>query len=124
MKKVGIGILLIFSSALAVQAQTSRQLSEEQKKELKAKMETYKAELRLTEEQQAKFEEINLQFAQELSTLKDDNGRRMSKYKKFKKITDERNSSMKALLTPDQYKIFKAHQDEVKKDLKSRRANR
>lgn len=124
MKKVCIGILLIFSCALTAQAQTSRQLSEEQKKELRAKMETYKAELNLTEEQQARFDEINLRFAQELSALKDDNGRKMSKYKKFKKITDERNSSMKTLLTADQYKIYKSHQDEVKKELKSRRANR
>lgn len=124
MKKVFIGMLLILSCTLSTKAQTPRQLSEDQKKELKAKMEAYKAELNLTEEQQPKFEEINLQFAEEMSKLKGDNGSRLSKYKKFKKITDERNKKMKELLTDEQYKIFKSHQDEVKKELKSKRSNR
>lgn len=124
MKKVFIGILLIFSCALTTKAQTTRQLSEEQKKELKEKMEAYKAELNLSEEQQPKFEEINLQFAEDLSKLKSDNGSKLSKYKKFKKLTDERNRKMKELLTDEQYKIFKSHQDEVKKELKSKRSNR
>lgn len=124
MKKVFIGILLIFSCALSTKAQTSRQLSEEQKKELKEKMEAYKAELNLSEEQQPKFEEINLQFAEDLSKLKSDNGSKLSKYKKFKKLTDERNRKMKELLTDEQYKIFKSHQDEVKKELKSKRSTR
>jgi hypothetical protein len=124
MKKVFIGILLIFSCALTTKAQTSRQLSEEQKKELKAKMEAYKAELNLSEEQQPKFEEINLQFAEDLSELKNANGSKLSKYKKFKKLTDERNKKMKELLTDEQYKIYKSHQDEVKKELKSKRSNR
>lgn len=117
-------MLLILSCTLSTKAQTTRQLSEDQKKELKAKMEAYKAELNLTEEQQPKFEEINLQFAEEMSKLKGDNGSRLSKYKKFKKITDERNKKMKELLTDEQYKIFKSHQDEVKKELKSKRSNR
>lgn len=124
MKKVFIGILLIFSCALTTKAQTTRQLSEEQKKELKAKMEAYKAELNLSEEQQPKFEEINLQFAEDLSELKNANGSKLSKYKKFKKLTDERNKKMKELLTDEQYKIYKSHQDEVKKELKSKRSNR
>lgn len=124
MKKVFIGILLIFSCALTTKAQTTRQLSEEQKKELEEKMEAYKAELNLSEEQQPKFEEINLQFAEDLSKLKSDNGSKLSKYKKFKKLTDERNRKMKELLTDEQYKIFKSHQDEVKKELKSKRSTR
>lgn len=124
MKKVFIGILLIFSCALTTKAQTTRQLSEEQKKELKAKMEAYKAELNLSEEQQPKFEEINLQFAEDLSELKNADGSKLSKYKKFKKLTDERNKKMKELLTDEQYKIYKSHQDEVKKELKSKRSNR
>lgn len=124
MKKVFIGILLIFSCVLSAKAQTARQSSEEQKKELKAKMEAYKAELNLSEEQQPKFEEINLQFAEGLSKLKGDNGSKLSKYKKFKKLTDERDGKMKELLTDNQYKIFKSHQDEVKKEIKSKRSNR
>jgi len=124
MKKVFIGVLLVFFCALTTKAQTARQLSDEQKKELKVKMEAYKAELNLSDDQQSKFEEINLQFAEELSKLKDDNGTKLNKYKKIKRISDERNRKMKELLSADQYKIFQSHQDDVKKQLKSRRANR
>lgn len=124
MKKVILGVILIFSCALSTKAQTTRQLSDEQKKELKAKTEAYHAELNLTDEQQPKFDEINLQFAEELSKLKRDSGSKLSKYKKFKELNDERNRSMKEILTDDQYKIFKEHQQEVRKELKAKRSNR
>lgn len=124
MKKAFIGIILIFSFALSTKAQTNRQLSDEQKKEFKAKMEAYKAELKLTDEQQPKFEEVNMQYVEDLSKLKGDTGSKLSKYKKFKKINDDRDSKMKEILTADQYKIYKKHQGEVKKELKSRRSNK
>lgn len=124
MKKAFIGIMLIFSFALSTKAQTNRQLSDEQKKEFKAKMEAYKAELKLTEEQQPKFEAVNLQYFEELSKLKGDTGSKLSKYKKFRKINDDRDKQMKEILTADQYKVYKKQQGEVKKELKARRSDK
>lgn len=125
MKKVFACIIFIISISLTTEAQTSgSKLSDEQKKEFKEKMEAYKAELNLSSEQQPKFEDINLQFAEELSKLKESSGSKLSKYKKLKAITNERNKKMKDILTAEQYKIFQSHQDELKKELKSRRSNR
>lgn len=123
MKNLIVYLTLIVSMSFTASAQsTSPRLTEDQKMELKAKMAAYKAELKLTPVQQPKFDEINLKFVETLATLKEDNGSRLSKYRKLKTVSDERNKKMKAMLTPDQYKIFKAHQGDLKNDLKSRRA--
>lgn len=122
MKNLIAGIILMISFSFGASAQTVRpKLSEDQKKELKAKMEAYKAELKLTAEQQPKFEELNLQFAEALAKLKEDNGSKISKYRKLKAATGERNKQVKAILTDEQYKIFEAHRDELKEELQSRR---
>ena len=84
-------------------------------------MEAYKTALKLTAEQQPKFEEINLQFSEALAKLKDGNGLKISKYRKLKAATGERNKQVKDILTAEQYKVFQAHQDDLKEELQSRR---
>jgi Spy/CpxP family protein refolding chaperone len=112
----------MISFSFVASAQTARpKLSEDQKNDLKAKMEVYKAELNLTAEQQPKFEEINLQFAEALAKLKEDNGSKISKYRKLKAATSERNKKVKDILTAEQYKVFQAHQNDMKEELQSRR---
>lgn len=115
-----IALLITFSFTASAQS-TPTKLSEGQKKEFKSIVEANKAELKLTTEQLPKFDEINLQFMEALANLKEDNGSKISKYRKLKAATSERNKKMKDLLTSDQYKIFKSHQGELKDALKSRR---
>jgi len=116
-------IVLVLSLSFAASAQTAgTKLTEDQKKALKTKMEAFKAELKLTAEQQPKFEEINLQFFEELAKLKQDDGSRLSKYRKLKAATNDRNKKVKDLLTAEQYRVFQAHQTEMKDELKSRRS--
>ena len=123
MKNLIACIALILSMSFAASAQTTgTKLTEDQKKELKTKMEAFKAELKLTAEQQPKFEEINLQFAEDLAKLKQENGSKLSKYRKFKAATSDRNKKIKDILTAEQYKVFKAHQKEMKEELKSLRS--
>lgn len=123
MKNLIACIALILSLSFGASAQTTGiNLTEDQKKELKTKMEAYKAELKLTTEQQPKFEEINLQFAEELAKLKQANGSKLSKYRKLKAATDDRNKKIKDLLSTEQYKIFKNHQKDMKEELKSLRS--
>ncbi len=122
MKKLMICLGLLITLTFAVSAQTRRPaLTEEQKKEFKTKMEAYKAELKLTAEQQPKFEAINLEFAEALAALKEDSGARLGKLRKLKSAANDRNKKMKDLLTTEQYKIFQARQGELKDELKSRR---
>ena len=116
-------LILILSLSFVASAQTAGTKStEEQKKEMKAKMEAFETELKLTAEQQPKFEEINSQFFEEMAKLKQDDGSRLTKYRKLKAVTKDRNEKMKDLLTAEQYKMFQAHQKEMKDGLKSMRS--
>ena len=116
-------IVLVLSLSFAASAQTAgAQLTEDQKKALKTKMEAFKAELKLTAEQQPKFEAVNLQFFEELAKLKQNGGSRLSKYRKLKAVTNDRNKKVKDLLTAEQYRVFQAHQTEMKDEMKSRRS--
>ncbi len=123
MKNLITCTVLILSLSFAASAQTAGSKStEDQKKEMRAKMEAFETELKLTAEQQPKFEEINSQFFEEMAKLKQDDGSRLTKYRKLKAVTKDRNEKMKDLLTAEQYKVFQAHQKEMKDELKSMRS--
>jgi Spy/CpxP family protein refolding chaperone len=124
MKKTLLAILLISALSLTASAQSpGSKLSEEQKKELKAKMDAYRAQLNLSEEQETKVEAVNAEYIEELSKLKESNASRMKKYKALKQANQTRDRKMKEILTADQYKIFKAQQQEMKEELKARRSS-
>lgn len=93
----------------------------EQKKEMKEKMEAYRAELNLTDEQAEKVEVINSNFFEKLQSIRSGNGSRLEKYRELKDAANERDSKMKQVLTKDQYKIYKKHQKDMKSEMKSRR---
>ena len=123
MNNLIICIALLLGLTFTASAQTAgTKLTEDQKKELKTKLETFKAEIKLTAEQQSKFEKINLQFAEDLATLKQDKGSRLSKYRKLKNATSDRNKKIKDILTAEQYKLFQVHQKEMKEEFKSLRS--
>lgn len=124
MKKTLLAILLISAIGLAARAQSpGSKLSEEQKKELKAKMDAYRVQLNLSEEQETKVEAVNAEYIEELSKLKESNASRMKKYKSLKQANQNRDRKMKEILTADQYKIYKAQQQEMKEELKAHRSN-
>jgi hypothetical protein len=113
-----LGILL----TSAIMGFSQSKLTEEQKKEFKAKQEAYKAKLNLTDEQATKMEEINMTYLEGLSALKQSGGSKLSKLKKFKSLSNERDSKAKKILTEEQYKIYKEQQKEMKEDFKEQRS--
>lgn len=122
MKNLIACIILSLSLSFAASAQTKgTKLTEDQRAALKNKMDAFKAELKLTAEQQPKFGEINLQFFEELAKFKQDKGSRLSKYRKLKAATNDRDQKIKNILTTEQYKLFQAHQTEMKDELRSLR---
>jgi len=96
-------------------------LTEEQKKELAAKMKTYRAELNLSEEQQERMKAINTTYFEGLAALKASRGSRLSKLKQFRALSETRDEEMKRILDKEQYKRYKAMQNEMKSEIKSRR---
>src|SRR5688500_4669556 len=108
MKKIVMVTLLSIAVCSALQAQNSNsKLTEEQRRELKSKMHAYKDRLNLNEDQSAKVEAINIRFYESLLEIKTEGGSKLSRYKKFKQVSRNKDKEMKEVLTAEQYKIYK-----------------
>jgi len=78
--------------------------------------------LDLTEEQKPKFKELTKKYALKIKTLKANNvKKKLAKLKDFKSIIDSKNKEMKALLSVEQFKIYKETQKERLKRMKENR---
>ncbi len=114
----GLALLIVAGN---VQAQSN--MTEEQKEEARARYEAYQEKLNLSDEQSPKVEEINLAYFEGLSELRNSNASRLSKYRKFKGLSSKRDEDMKAVLTDEQYEIYKEFQKETREDFKEKRKN-
>lgn len=117
-------VLLLLLLGAAVTGFTQSKLTEEQKKEFKEKQAAYKAKLNLTEDQSAKMDSINMEYFEGLAGLKESSGSKLSKLKKFKSLSSDRDAKVKKILTEEQYKLFKQQQKEMKEDFKENRSKR
>jgi hypothetical protein len=125
MKKfIHITVMLVLATLTANQAWAQSKMTEEQKKEAKAKYQAYKEKLNLNEEQSKQVDVINSAWFEGIAELKGSNASKMAKYRKFKTLNSERDKKMKAVLTKDQFRIYKQQQQEMKDEFKERRANR
>lgn len=96
-------------------------LTVEQKAQIKQNVEAYAVALQLSETQKPKFEEITKKYAKQMKAVKDSGDRPMSKYKKVKSISKNKDAEMKSLLSKDQYKVYLEKQEEMQKKMKERR---
>lgn len=112
-------LLLAVLSPAFVNAQSK--LSEEKKKELQERFETYKTQLNLTEDQQGKVKAINTAYFEELAGIKESGGSKLAKLKAFRKASDKKDKQMKAVLDKNQYEAYKKMQQEMKEEIRSKR---
>lgn len=123
MKQLLLATLFIAAACAGLKAQNAKsKFSEEQKKELKSKMDVYRAKLNLTEDQSVKVESINMDFYDAVSKIKSEGGSKLSRYKKFKQASRAKDKQMKGVLTASQYKIYQEQQQAVKEELRSHRS--
>ncbi|GAO41637.1 hypothetical protein FPE01S_01_06510 [Flavihumibacter petaseus NBRC 106054] len=80
-----------------------------------------KSKLQLTAEQEPKVKEINLKYAQNNEALKTAPGSKREKMKTLKADEASRDSELKAILTPEQYKIYQDSKAELKQKIKEKR---
>jgi Spy/CpxP family protein refolding chaperone len=118
-----ITILLLTLFNIASYAQ-ERQLTEEQKEQVKEQLEQYFEKLDLSQEQKPKFEEITKKYALQMKNLKTSGKSKFAKYKEYKSIKGSKNKEMIALLSAEQFKIYKETQKEILKKIKEKRRNR
>jgi uncharacterized protein (DUF2461 family) len=120
--KSSIVVIVMFVSTMSF-AQ-DRELTEEQKEQVKEQLEKYFEKLDLSEEQKPIFEEITKKYALQMKILKTSDQGRFAKYKEYKSIVGSKNKEMKTLLSAEQYKIYKKTQKEIQKKMKEKRKNR
>jgi len=115
-----LALLLMGTNTSFAQSKAAN-LSDDQTEKIKKNLEEYDTALHLSEAQKPKFKEITKRYAEQMIALKDSGGRRMSKYRKVKSISKNKDAEMKRLLSKDQYKVYLGKQKEMRKKMKERR---
>ena len=121
---INITAMLVLVMLIAANASAQSKMTEEQRKEAKARYQAYKEELKLTEDQSKKVDAINTAWFEGIAEIKNSGDSKMARYKKFKLLNAERDKKMKEVLTKEQFKIYKQQKQEMKEEFKQRRANR
>jgi len=121
---IRIGVSLVLTIILSAGVYAQNKMTDEQKKEAKARYEQYKQKLNLNDDQSKKVDAINTTYFEGIAELKKSDASKLSKYRKFKTLSADRDKKMKVVLTKEQYKIYKEQQEERKEEFKQRRANR
>lgn len=101
--------------------QSKPKMTEEQKKEMLARFETYKEKLNLTEDQAPEIQKINSEYFEAMADLKKSDATRMEKLRKFRDSKSTRDSKMEKVLSKEQYKMYTDFQAEMRKELKENR---
>lgn len=115
--------ILFGLALLAGTTQAQSKMTDAQKEEARARYEAYQEKLNLAPDQEERVEEINLTYFEGLSEVRNSGASRLSKYKKFKSISSQRDDDMKAVLTKEQYKVYQEFQKEMREDFKQKRRN-
>lgn len=84
----------------------------------------FQDELDLSEDQKVRVEEINTDYFEGLSLLKNSGQSKLEKYKTFKKLSAARDSEMKKVLDQRQFGLYKEFQKGNRERIKAQRKNR
>lgn len=123
MKKLIVaGVALLFMSTIELPAQgRPGKMTDEQKQEFKEKNEDYVLKLDLSEEQKPKVKEINKVFFQGVAELKKSEMSKISKYRKYKDLSSDRDRQMKGILNKRQFELYQEHQKDMKEEFRKNR---
>ncbi len=114
---LALALFMLVSTAACAQSK----LSDEQKEAFISSYNAYKDKLNLTDSQSVRMEQINRQYLKDLKTLQNTGGSKLAKYKKFKNLNADRDAKTKKILSPEQFRIYQQHQQQVKEEFRSRR---
>lgn len=109
-----ISLSLLFANSIQAQGKT---LSKEKNEEIANQYKENQARLALTSEQQEPYRTIAKKYAGKMRELRENQADKSQKLEAFKAIIAEKNIEMKALLLPEQYKIYLDIQEERKEKM-------
>lgn len=123
MKKTGVTIALVFSLMLAATQLFAQNEVKEMPAEKRAKLQTERmiSSLKLDAEQTEKVGQINLKYAQKMDPVIQGSGNKMSRFRAFKKINDQKEQELKSVLSSEQFEQFQKQQQEMKDKLREQR---
>jgi len=117
-----VGLFILAGSTVAIaQGQGP---TEEQKAQMAEEMESFVASLNLTEDQKTEFKSINEKYRVQMEAVRDSGSGKMSKMRKLKSISKDKNKEVKAIFNDDQYDRYLAQQEKMKKKMKAQRNSR
>jgi hypothetical protein len=107
---------LIFTGLFAVLAITHQSAfaQDKQDKVAKAMTDSMQVKLALNDDQYKKSYDINSAFVTAAKDIKNSEGGKMQKLKQLKAAADDRDSKLKGVLTPDQFKKYEVFEEERK----------
>ena len=118
MKRILFLLMVVISTTVIAQ---QGELSADQKKEAKAKIEAYLKRLNLSEDQKPKVKEIVKRYRAQMTEVKKSDDSRFKKMGKLKELNQKKNEEMKVLLNDEQYKVYEEIQAEKRAQAKARR---
>lgn len=122
MKSTSILICLVFITILSSSNRLTAQ-SEFKTASERAQFQTERmtSSLKLDSVQVEKVGRINLKYAQKMDPIIKGNGSKISKFRAFKSINDEKQAELKKVLTKEQFAEFQRQQEEMKERLRENR---
>ena len=117
-----ISIMLVATVTFAAAQQRQRQTAEERAKTHTDRMVDV---LKLTADQKAKIQAIDLELSKQLSAqMQNNQGNRESMRTAMQEIEKKRDEKYKPVLTADQFKKYLADKEQRQKEMEARRAQR
>ncbi len=113
-------VLLSMIGNLAI-AQETPEMNVDNKIEMAKQFKLAKEKLSLTPEQESKFKEIALKYAEKFKAIKNSETEKRAKHKEMKQLKSEKDLEMKAFLSESQFKTYQELQQERKERMKDRK---
>lgn len=122
MKKTKVIILFIASFMLVLSKISAQSTLKELPADERAKMLTEKmtGSLKLDSVQVIKVGDINLKYARKMDPVINSNGSRMSKFKAFREINQEKEAELRKVLSKEQFGQYQKMQEEMRDRVRQR----
>ena len=119
MKTVLMTVIALLVMIANVSAQASEQLKNSTPEQRAQKITDWmKTNLQLTDEQAMSVHAINLKYANENESLKEDTSDRRAKYKKLKNTQEAKDQELKGALTAEQFNTYLSKKKELQQKMR------
>jgi len=123
-KAVALILLVMLFGQLAMAQKASAMQDKTPQERAKLQTEMMKNKLGLDSSQVKQIEAINLKYAVSNEPVLKGGGSKLAKFKQLRSSQKEKDTELKKIFTPEQYKQYQDFQDEMKAQLKEKRKNR